>query len=447
MIDKVENLLRDLISALQIIRLYAKWHPSFKKSVEKAYLSLQEAFEDKEELVIGIIGEELAFGKEIFFDLSNSLKPMILYLKERGIEKIVFLRGIEKEELERFILFLATPREELKAEPQDYLLNLGIKNITAGKIKAEPLPPLDEKMENSLSYLTTYEASLDRVTSSVENILDQKDLDQLALRFAVQEVMDKLSGRYQDFVTFSTLKRYDTKTFSHILNVSLLSMFFCAKLGFAKEVILEVGTAGLFHDIGKLYISRKILAKPEKLNEEEFGKMRSHVIIGAEILLKYVDRLGMLPAVVCFEHHLKYDLSGYPKIAFYCKPLGASLIVSICDVYDALSQKRGYKSDYPPEMIYDIMIKERGTAFDPELLDKFFQIMGVWPIGTIVSLSDSRIAVVREVNEDDIISPKVEILPPKETREIIDLKLTKDTLKIERSLNPLTEGKQYLPYV
>jgi HD-GYP domain-containing protein (c-di-GMP phosphodiesterase class II) len=230
-------------------------------------------------------------------------------------------------------------------------------------------------------------------------------------------------------------------------------MYFSSKLGFAKEDSLDIGIAGLFHDIGKIYISRKIINKPDKLGTEEFERMKSHAILGAEILLGYADHLGILPVVVCFEHHLKFDMKGYPKSPFVQKPHIATMIVSICDVYDALAQRRGYKIDYSPDFIYNVMTRERGEAFDPELVDKFFKIMGVWPIGSIVALSDNRIAVVTDEHEDDIFSPTVKVIASapgqqeQDQGEAIDLSKAKDTLKIDHYLNPWKEGKEYLRLV
>ncbi|MCX5703159.1 MAG: HD domain-containing protein [Candidatus Omnitrophica bacterium] len=445
--DKIEVSFKELISTLQIAKLYPDWHPQFKKAIDKAYLSLKDALSEREELVIGIIGEELAFEKEIFFGLSKMTKPTILYLKGRGIERIVFSRGLEKEELNKFIAFLVTPKEEMGHQPQEALSLLGIKNIVVGKIKASPSAPLEDKVKKSIDYLSIYEDCLDKVTDSLSTVLDENKIDSLALRFTVSNMMENLLGRHQDFLTLGTIKRYDARTFSHVLNVSILSMYFSSKVGFAKEEVLEIGTAALFHDIGKIYISRKIIQKPQGLTEEEFGIMKSHVVVGAQILLKHVGALGVLPAVVSFEHHLRYNLSGYPKLSFPRQPHIASLIVTICDVYDALSQRRGYKGDYPPEMIYDLMMREKGTTFEPQLLDKFFKIMGVWPVGTIVSLSDARIAVVREENEDDISSPKVEVIAGKDKQEMIDLRAVKEKVKIERSLNILKEGKEYLSLI
>jgi putative nucleotidyltransferase with HDIG domain len=442
-LEKIEHFLKDLLSSLQSARLYATEHPLFKKSVEKAYLSLQEILREREELVIGIVGTELAFEKEILFDLSKAVMPAIVYLKERGIERIVFYQGIKEDELTKFIAFLVIPKTEIKKEAQDYLTLAGIKNISVGKIKVSS-PSLSEESQQLISHLSVYDSSLEQIVQSLANVLDAQALNHLDLKFTINNITENLSSHYREFLRLVTLKRYDVGTSEHILNVSILAMYFSSKIGFASDDVLDIGIAALFHDIGKQYISRKILTKAEQLKDEEFNRIKSHTVLGAELLLKYVDTLGILPVVVCFEHHLKYDLSGYPKLSFSRKPHIASLIVSVCDVYDALSQRRGYKADYTPDLIYNIMIKQRGSLFEPGLLDKFFKVMGVWPIGSIVSLSDGRVAVVNDENEDDIFSPKVKIIYPEDKKEFIDLKERKDTLKIERYLNPWKEGKDFL---
>ena len=134
--EKIENSFKELLTSLQAAKLYGAAHPITKNSVEKAYLSLRDALADKAELVVGIIGEELAFEKEIFFDLSKFLRQMILYLKDRGIERIAFNRALELDELYKFIEFLTLPREEIKGDPQEFLKLSGVRNISTGKVKA-----------------------------------------------------------------------------------------------------------------------------------------------------------------------------------------------------------------------------------------------------------------------------------------------------------------------
>jgi HD-GYP domain-containing protein (c-di-GMP phosphodiesterase class II) len=223
-------------------------------------------------------------------------------------------------------------------------------------------------------------------------------------------------------------------------------MYISSKLGFSKDDVLDIGIAALFHDIGKISVSMHILKKKSKLDNDEYRQVQNHTTLGTKILARYVDMLGILPVVVAFEHHLRYDLNGYPKLTYPYKPHVASYIVSLCDVYDALAQRRTYKTDYPPIKIYNLMLSEKGKLFDPELLDRFFKILGVWPIGTIVSLSNRRIAVVREANERDIFRPKIEVISPPSKREPIDLLKQKD-LSIKKALNPFNQGKKYLKMI
>jgi len=445
MIEKIEKTFRELVISLQKARLYGTGHVKFRESIPVVYESLQDLFLLRDELVIGLVGNELAFEKEIFFDLSKLLQPVIVYLTSRGIERISFSRSLSLDELERFVVFLATPPDQGEAEPQVYLEQNGIYNISVGKLGTGNREKEDKNAGESA--LKIYEDSLSRFSSAIDSLLAGEKTDALNIRMALNNITEMLTGRYHEFLKLATVKRYDAGTFVHLMNVAILGMYFSAKLGFPRDDVNEIGMAGLFHDIGKLYISRKIITKPGKLTEEEFDRIRSHSSLGAEILFNYSASLGILPSVVAFEHHLKYDLKGYPRLTIPRSPHTASKIISICDVYDALSQRRSYKNDYPPNIIYDIMIKDRGTSFDPELLDSFFRIMGVWPVGTLLKLSDGRVAAVKEENPDDIFHPVVEAHDAQGAKETLDLRKTVGSIDVERALNPLTDGKDYLGLV
>ena len=375
---------------------------------------------------------KLLFEKEVLFSLSKLAEVGVGYIKERGIERITFNRGIEFAELEKFVSLISIPKEDIKGSPQDHLLSMGVNNISIGKIGVSSNKPTQE------------EDSFIDIASPLTQIFNREAVDGIALKSSINNIINNLGGQYQQLLKLNTLKRYDLGTFTHIINTSVLSMYFSSKIGFPKDSILEIGLAALFHDIGKLYISRKIIRKPGQLSESEFSQIESHTVLGSTLLLQYVDTLGIMPVVVSFEHHLKYDLSGYPKLSFPRKPNIVSQIVSICDVYDALSARRSYKSDYPPDAIYNLMMRGRGTTYHPFLIDRFFQIVGVWPIGSIVALSDKRVAVVSEENQDDIFAPIVKVIYPEKKESLVDLKNNKDNLKIERYLNPWTEGKDFL---
>jgi HD-GYP domain-containing protein (c-di-GMP phosphodiesterase class II) len=443
MIEKIKNALLNLSSAIQAGKIYSKDHPSYQAFILRAFQALHDCVARKNELVIGIVEDELAWEGEIFFSLSQKLNALVQYLQEKNIDRVVFLPGLTEEELSRFVLFLIDREKAAASDAQESIAALGVRNIRAGKIRA--LSPQGEAVTGaSSSKRKRKRKTIRNVSQIIETVLNEDDVDYLELKFNVLNYMEDYMGRRQELSDLVSIKKKDLPTFLHLLNVSILCMFVSSKLGYSQEEVLELGIAGLFHDIGKLAVARKILKKKSKLREDEFYRMKHHTTRGAEILMKYTDALGRLPTVVAYEHHLRYDMKGYPQLAFSRKPHTVSMIVSLCDVYDALAQRRSYKKDFPPKKIYNIMMEGNGTAFDPELLEDFFRVLGVWPIGTIVALNNRRIAVVRKTNQKDIFHPTVEVITPKKRREVIELADENNKLEIIKSLNPFKEGKKYL---
>ena len=435
-----------LFSAVQTGKLYSNAHPKFHDAIEKAHNSLKEALENKTELVIGMVDDEVACEEEIYFDLSQRFKSSILYFLERNIEKVYIHTSFDRDELSKFVSLLSTSKKDLQADAQKLLALQGIRNIKTGRIKDYSLLQMDGT-DDWETLRKLYNTSIDAYTQALDKVLNLEELDHLDLRFNVLNMMENFIGRHQEIMNLIEIKRKDLLTFVHLLNVSILAMHLSSKLGLMKDDVLDVGVAALFHDIGKIYISSKILRKKSSLTEREFSKIKDHTILGSRILCEYRDSMGYLPAVVAFEHHLRYDLSGYPKLTHLKKPYIASFIVSICDVYDALAQRRTYKKDSPPNEIYETMIKEKEKLFHPQILDRFFEVIGVWPVGTIISLSDQSIAVVRENNESDIFCPKVEVISPIQNKRFVDLEKEKGKLKIEKALNPFGKGKEFIDFV
>lgn len=442
--EKIKTAMIDLLAAIRAIKIYTEEHPTFMDFIEKAHTSLIEGLEQREKIIIGIVEEEITLEKEILFDLSKKVRALILYLIESGIQRIVIHKNLQKEELIHFISLLTAPRGEISGDIQGNLLLQGVKNIEVGKIMA---PTIEEEEAKEKALKPVSDDALDKISQSVTKVMNEEAIDYLDLRFNILNFMEYFMGKHQELLNLISMKKKDLATFLHLLNVSLLSMYFSSKLGYSKDDVLDIGVAGLFHDIGKLSLAKKLIQKKERLKDEDFVKIKHHSILGAKLLLSYVDSLGILPVVTAFEHHIRHDLKGYPRTAFSNKPNPISNIIAICDVYDALHLKRTYKKDYPPIKVYRIMMKEKGQYFNPDLLDQFFSLMGVWPVGTVVSLSDNRIAIVREQNKEDIHCPKVEVVSPKEKKGMVDLLAKKDQVEIVNALNSYKEGKEYLDLI
>ena len=439
--SSVEDFLKELSSALQIVGIYGDTHPKSKEAVDRVYTNIIALLRNRKEIIIGIVEKEFVFEKEIFFKLSSRLKDIIGYLSEEGVEKMIFSQGVSREELDNFVKVLGHRKDDSERDFAEYFLSLGFDNISIGKMSDSA--GLQEKLTKEDFYKNT----LDSVSGSFKGILSGGTINVGNTRAIMHNILERTSMGQWQFLELSAIKDYDLATFVHSLNVAVLSMFFSSKLGFEKKNILSIGMASLFHDMGKIAISRAIIQKAGALTDKEMKDVKSHTVLGAGMLLRYVDSLGFLPVLVAFEHHLRYDLKGYPKLTYRKKPHIVSLIISLCDCYDALRARRSYKRDYPPEMIHTIMCKERGALFDPNLFDEFFRFLGVYPVNTIVELSNGFTAIVRAQNEDNIFAPKVEVVVPSEDKgSIIDLDKSKE-LSIKCSLNPLAKGKDYIRFI
>ena len=437
--DKIKDFLKKLASSLQIMALYSDAHPRSKSAIDDTYNELRDVLKEYGDITIGIVGGEFVFEKEIFFELSNRLKYLAKDLSGKGIEKIIFKYGASREELSKFMNALTRRENELE-DFTEYFSNLGLENINIGKIRVN-----DSSETGTLAYedIDDYSYSLESVSKSFNSIFRGGTVDVFNMKKAMKSTLEMLLRGDWGLMMLTSVKRHDLFTFTHSLNVSALAMAFASELMFSKENILDIGIAGLFHDIGKIAISRKVIEKPGFLTDEEMVSVKSHTILGAEILIQQVDYIGILPVIVAFEHHLRYDLKGYPKLHYSRHPHFVSLIISLCDCYDALRSRRSYKRDYPPLMIYEIMFKERGRMFESSLFDKFFDFMGVYPISTIVQMNTGWIGIVREQNKGDRFSPKVEIVyPPKKKGVMVDLK-KESKIEIKTSLNPFSSGKEY----
>jgi len=444
MIEKVKKALFDFTSAVQARKLYSKEHPEYSKNMENAYKGIKDILNTKNKFIIGIIDDELAWENEILFDLSRKVKSLLTYLQDRNIEKINFFLPLEQWELDNFISYLSIPVKEHTEDVQQYLIENKIKNIQAGKIKA-----LSQREKTGDRYSTekelfraAFQNSIELTRESTTKILENKDVDYLDLRFNISTLIENYTGDYNEADHLISLKKQDFPTFVHQLNVSVLSMFFGAELGLSRDRIIDIGISSLFHDIGKMAVSNKTEKDESEAVYRESDERKDYGTAGSKILLGYKNSLGILPVVVAYEHHLIRS-NACSEIKYPLKPHLASMIIAICDVYDELFQKHLYEECFSLEDIHNRMTEGKKYFFDSELVDRFFEIMGVWPIGTIVLLNDERVGCVTKENKKDIFRPAVKILSPESKEGMADLSKEDRKVKILKSLNPFGEGKKY----
>jgi putative nucleotidyltransferase with HDIG domain len=220
----------------------------------------------------------------------------------------------------------------------------------------------------------------------------------------------------------TALKNYDNYTFTHMVNVSLLTMGQARGLGIDGPLLREFGLAALMHDIGKVRTPLEVLNKPDKLTDAEFTIMKRHVVDGAEILRQTPDIPALAP-VVAFEHHLRIDGSGYPYgVKRPTLNLG-TMMCGIADVYDAMRSQRKYQQAFPTDRILEVLKRNDGTQFDQHLVRRFVQLIGIYPAGNLVKLDSGEIALVLKVYAPDPYRPQVRVLFDRDGRR---LEITRD---------------------
>jgi len=217
----------------------------------------------------------------------------------------------------------------------------------------------------------------------------------------------------------SKLRNKDEYTSEHSLNVGLLAIAFGRHLGASEEDLNKLGIAGMLHDIGKMQTPLNVLMKIERLTEEEMAEMRKHAQCGRDILLAHRNVYhGAID--VAYGHHENLDGSGYPRKIKAGGITDFTRIVSLCDVYDAITSDRVYKKGASSLNALKIITDQTGKKFDPKLAHEFIECIGLYPPGSIVELHTGEVGIVVSTNYRHRHLPKVMIVRDAEKHPIAE---------------------------
>jgi HD-GYP domain-containing protein (c-di-GMP phosphodiesterase class II) len=301
--------------------------------------------------------------------------------------------------------FLQHPFDSLKEE----LSSLSCIEIQKIKNISEEETDVDVKKLVKKTYFSavSYSKGIFHAVQSGEKVNLRK------AKRVVASLVDRIVEQEQLLLGMTVIKDYDEYTYYHSTNVSILSVALGQKLGLSRTMLIELGMVALFHDMGKIEVPYEVLNKPGSLDEEEWRVIRRHPQWGVKALLKMraLDDLTVKAAIVAFEHHMNFDLSGYPKLS---NPLTTDLfsrIVTIVDQYDAMTSARVYKRiPMSPDEVLKIMLENSGKTIDPLIFKFFVNMIGVYPIGTLVMLDTNELGIVFENNHLFLSRPRIMII-------------------------------------
>jgi putative nucleotidyltransferase with HDIG domain len=401
-IPHYEELLRRVASGVRAAQLYAQEHPLIDRNIQGLLGALKPLHQQLPSVTVGIIGAQLVVADTPLPRTSASMGELIKRLKEQQIERISFERGVTSEELATFMHTVATLGKDA-GETKWAFPHIRVGRITAHERKnggvAGDIAAIRQMYTNAVA-----SAEIAWESAATEGIPDAP----AALR-TVEGLADAVTQNRTALVALTAMRNYDNYTFTHMVNVSILTMGQARALGIDGRLLREFGLSALMHDIGKVRTPQEILNKTEKLTEAEFAIMRRHTIDGAEILRR-TPEMPILAPVVAFEHHLRLDGTGYPVGARRSGLNLGTMLCGIADVYDAMRSQRAYQQAFPTERILTVLKHNDEKQFDANLVRRFVRLLGIYPPGNLVKLSSGEIAVVTRVHAPDPFRPRVRVL-------------------------------------
>ena len=403
-LEQREELVRHLAVAIRSASLYDPSHPRVTRAIGALDTTCRGALAHSDAVVIGFLGDDVVADGERLVRSRASLASFVRELRSRNIEKITFHRGLTREQIVTFIA--AVCDRDGPAVSDEMLREHGVRQITLGTVS------VDETEQGSIGIQAARKVYRHAV-GAAEQVWESAQAGGQPDPGPARRVIDSLARLVdQDrtsLLALTALTRHDGYTFTHMVNVSSLVMAQARALNMDGAMLREFGFAALMHDIGKVNTPQEILNKPDGLSREEFEIMKRHVVDGAHIL-RSTPEVPALAPVVAFEHHLKLDLSGYPEHLGHRDLNLCTMIVAIADVFDALRSRRAYRDALPTARIRAIMGEQGGTAFNNTLLRRFINLMGVFPVGTLVRLESEELAVVTHEHPSDPFRPQVKVI-------------------------------------
>jgi HD-GYP domain-containing protein (c-di-GMP phosphodiesterase class II) len=340
-------------------------------------------------------------------------------MRKRWIGELEFSEEVNAEHLKDFIYLLSGLEENNESNylyVKKQLEYRNIESIEVGKLEFYRDEEIYIDSEDQKKYSKeVYFKSIGIVKEIVEGINQQKAIN---IRKAKRLMQNAVSAIMQDDSTLlglANIKNYDEYTFNHSVNVAIYAIALGQRIGIPKKHLSHLGMAGLFHDVGKTKIPKEILNKTGKLSPEEWSAMRFHPVIGTELIMRMKEWGELSTRMIegAFEHHLRYDLTGYPRLTRKRKISLFGRIISVADFYDALVRPRVHnRFPYVSEKILGIMLERSGKDFDPAVVKVFINMIGIFPLGTLVLLNTNEMGIVTQIQEEAelIDRPKVCLL-------------------------------------
>jgi HD-GYP domain-containing protein (c-di-GMP phosphodiesterase class II) len=396
-------------AALRALKLYPVENAAVQKALEELHSAAQVLLEREAELELRLSGDFLFINStRLRLELDNFAAFSNLLTTLRAFDIGVFrtLAGVERREWQALLSILLS----VSADPtvKDRYLALVERLGSAGtpNLEFEPLSDVAESLSAEASReiaKRTYAQGVAVTKEVVNSIRMGRTSSVKKVKRAVQMIVDQVLTNETSIMGLTTLRDYDEYTFTHSVNVCIFSVALGRKIGLTKLQLYDLGMTALLHDIGKAKIPIEILNKTHDLAEDEWRVIQAHPWSGAMTLfaLRGYQEIPYMAILVAHEHHMKIDLSGYPR-AIRPRSLGIfARIVAVADGFDAATTRRSYQTvPIEPDQVLREMWNNPKRGYDPIVVKALINLLGVYPVGTCVILDTFEVAIVSQANAD-----------------------------------------------
>lgn len=273
------------------------------------------------------------------------------------------------------------------------------------------------------------------------------------IKRVVQGIVDQVLHDDASLIGLTTLRDYDEYTFTHSVNVCTFAVAVGRKLGLTKPQLCDLGLAALLHDVGKARVPLDVLNKEGTFSEDDWRLMQAHPWLGVLTLfgLRGFGEIPYRPMLGAYEHHMKVDLTGYPKSIRPRQLSILSKIIAVVDSFDAATNRRSYRAAaIPPDQVMREMWQDRWRGHDPVVVKAFISLMGIYPVGTCVILDTHELGIVHAANPNptQIHRPLVRVVAAPDgvlqsPGSLVDLAERDEDGAFRRSIVKVTDPQKY----
>ena len=402
--------LLDLYTSLRSLKLYPVENDQVQRALTDLQRTSQTLIEMEDPLEVRITGEFIFVNEtrlRLNLDSYASFGHVLNTLNQCAVGVLTVGAGVDRREWQVLISLLLdasnTPlsADKLSELSQKMVLG-GVTHIAVDPPSAQEHDVEDEEQKKEIAK-HTYERGVAVTKEVVNSVRMGRSANVKKVKRAVQGIVDQVLSNEVSLVGLTTIRDYDEYTFTHSVNVCIFAVAIGKRLGLTRLQLYDLGLAALFHDVGKSRVPLEVLTKPGALDDDEWRIMQSHPWLGVLTLfgLRGYGEIPYRGMIVAHEHHMKVDLTGYPKAI---RPRNLSVyskIVAVADAFDAATSRRSYQTvPLQPDEVLREMWENPRRGYDLVLVKALINLVGIYPVGTCVILDSYDVAIVHAANPD-----------------------------------------------